>query len=452
MNNDHGIGLASAKQVLADNYMQTNTAPSKMLYPHQWLWDSSFIAIGLRHYDLDLAMSEIDNLLDGQWQNGMLPNIIFRKSNSLINDANIWKSWINPQSPVGQKTSGITQPPMVAEAVAKIGEKLPEDKRKSWYQKTLPKLISYHQWLYKDRDPHSEGLTLQIHPWETGLDNSPPWMNELHDHRLTWWVSVVKALNLKPVINYLRRDTNTIPADERIDTIDALALYDIQKRLKRKKYDIRKILSHSLLTIEDVGFNSILIRANTHLKNIAAEIDVDLPNELLGSMAKSITQLENLWDQDSKYYYSRNFATHELLKIPTVASLLPLYSGEISIVKAKYLVKHLENELEFGSLWPIPSTPVNSEWFSPTKYWQGPSWLNTNWMIIDGLRRYGFDSLAKSLIKSSIDMVDSEGFYEYFNPLDGKGKGAPNFSWTAALYIDLVNQTRSSSEVIPKTL
>ena len=74
----------------------------------------------------------------------------------------------------------------------------------------------------------------------------------------------------------------------------------------------------------DVYKRQILIRANTHLKNIAAEIGVDLPNDLVGSMAKSITQLENLWDQDSKYYYSRNFATHELLKIPAVASLLPL--------------------------------------------------------------------------------------------------------------------------------
>jgi hypothetical protein len=36
-------------------------------------------------------------------------------------------------------------------------------------------------------------------------------------------------------------------------------------------------------------------------------------------------------------------------------------------------------------------------------------------------------------------MVGEAGFYEYFSPFDGSGKGAPNFSWTAALTIDLIN-------------
>lgn len=441
MNTRHELGFRSAQHVLSSNDMKTHTAPSKDLYPHQWLWDSCFIAIGIRHYNLERAMTEINNLLDGQWKDGMVPNIVFRKSNFLINDANIWKSWISPLSPKGIKTSGITQPAMIAEAVVKIGEKLPETQRKLWYKNVLPKLVSYHEWLYNDRDPHDEGLVLQIHPWETGLDNSPPWMGDLHDHRLTWWVSVVKALNLKPIINYLRRDTNKIPAGERIDTIDALALYDIQKRLRRKKYDTKKILSHSLLAIEDVGFNSILIRANSHLNTIAAEVNVKLPITLSSSMAKSVRQLEKLWDEDSKYYYSRNFTTHELLKTPTIASLLPLYSGAISKTRARYLVNHLKNDNEFNSSTPIPSTPLGSDWFSPTKYWQGPSWINTNWMIIDGLRRYGFHSLADSITKSTTDTIELSGFYEYFNPLNGEGAGAPNFSWTAALYIDLIKNT-----------
>ena len=34
-------------------------------------------------------------------------------------------------------------------------------------------------------------------------------------------------------------------------------------------------------------------------------------------------------------------------------------------------------------------------------------------------------------------MVTKAGSYEYFDPRDGSGAGAANFSWTAALAIDL---------------
>jgi hypothetical protein len=37
-------------------------------------------------------------------------------------------------------------------------------------------------------------------------------------------------------------------------------------------------------------------------------------------------------------------------------------------------------------------------------------------------------------------MVAGHGFYEYFNPLNGRGAGAANFSWTAALTIDLLKR------------
>jgi glycogen debranching enzyme len=82
--------------------------------------------------------------------------------------------------------------------------------------------------------------------------------------------------------------------------------------------------------------------------------------------------------------------------------------------------------------------PVNSSYFNPYRYWQGPTWVNTNWLIINGLRQYGYQAEAAVLKERTLKMVARNGFYEYFNPLNGKGAGAPNFSWTAALIIDLL--------------
>ena len=428
------------KEVLEMNDRGDYTQPAHGLYPHQWLWDSCFIAIGLRNLDVKRAQKEVLSLLRGQWHNGMMPNIIFRNDRQYQTDRNMWRSWLSPYAPDDVHTTGITQPPMLAEAVVKIGEKLSQTERRSWYKKVWPSLLAYHQWIYDERDPHNEGLVLQIHPWETGLDNTPPWTNAMHEHQLPLWIAMVQKLRFDRVINLFRRDTKSVPLDERYLTIEALILFDIQRRLRRKNYDINKILDHSLLTIEDLSFNCIFIRANTHLRDIAKDIAKDIPEDLKDHMKKSEEALEQLWDVFSAQYYSRGFVTHKLLKIPSIATLMPLYAGCISKKRAEELVAHIEDPRTFGTSFPIPSVPINSEWFHPKLYWQGPSWVNMNWLIIDGLHRYGFDEQAESIRAATIEMIEKSGCSEYFDPLTGESAGAANFSWTAALGIDLAKQ------------
>ena len=187
-----------------------------------------------------------------------------------------------------------------------------------------------------------------------------------------------------------------------------------------------------------MSFNSIFVRANQHLVEIARVINKKLSAELLDNMKKTQATLEELWDPYTNQYYSRNFVTHKLLKESSIATLLPLYAGTITKERAKQLVEMLENEHFFGPSYPVPSVPVNSSWFKPTLYWQGPTWVNMNWLIIDGLERNGFHDHANALKESTIEIVKHSGFSEYFNPLTGEAAGAPNFSWTAALTIDLL--------------
>ena len=193
-----------------------------------------------------------------------------------------------------------------------------------------------------------------------------------------------------------------------------------------------------MFSIEDLSFNSIFIRANSHLRDIAKSLREELPEDLLKSMKKTEKTFEELWDPYSNQYYSRDFITHKLLKIPSIATLLPLYAGTIPKQNAEQLVKQLENEHGFGPAFPVPSVPVNSFWFKSKGYWQGPSWVNMNWLIIQGLKNYGYKDHAEALRESTIEMVQKSGFYEYFDPLNGEPAGAADFSWTAALIIDML--------------
>jgi hypothetical protein len=430
-----------AQDVLNRNDRGHYTMPARDLYPHQWLWDSCFIAIGQRHYDVERAKMEILSLLRGQWSNGMLPHVIFSEKREFHQDRQLWRSWVSPLAPDGVATSGITQPPMLAEAIVRIGEKLPLADRRSWYRQVYHPLLNYHLWLYADRDPHNEGLTLQIHPWETGLDNTPPWMSELHEHLLPWWIRILQRTNLDTVVGLFRRDNVRGWHETRYSTIDALAMYDAQRRLRRKAYNIDKVLDHSLFTIEDLSFNCMLIRANEHLQEIARSLRKELPGSLSKSIEASKKSLDELWDPYTETYYSRDFITHKLIKEPNIGALLPLYAGCITPERAALLVKSLENEHMFGPAYPIPSVPLTSTWFNATRYWQGPTWMNMNWLIIDGLRRYGYRHHADALVESSLELIGKHGFYEYFDPLSGEALGATDFSWTAALALDWLKRT-----------
>ena len=430
--------LEKAISVLAQNDRGDHTVPAKDLYPHQWLWDSCFISIGLRHYDLVRAQQELLSLLKGQWSNGMLPNMILSRDKGAVrHKPELWQSNLSPYSPDNVPTSGITQPPMLAEAVVKIGKKLPLRERRSWYRRMYKSLVKYHEWLYYERDPHNEGLSLQIHSWETGLDNTPPWMNELHEHQQPFWIRFVHATKLEFIFTLLRKDRKFALPGERLSTLDGLILYSIQRRLRRKNYDLKRIINHSQVAIEDLTFNCILIRGNKMLQSIAKTLGEELPDELVKRMHKTEAALEDLWDDATGQYYSRNFASHELLKIPSIATLMPLYAGCISKERAKQLVNLLKSPA-YDTRYPIPTVPANSEWFKPKVYWQGPTWINTNWLVIQGLERYGFTEEAAHITEKSIKLVEKSGFCEYFSPKDGSPVGADDFSWTAALIIDLL--------------
>lgn len=429
--------IDKAREVLKQNDRGTHTVPAEDLYPHQWLWDSCFIAIGLRHVNIERAQTELESLLRGQWSNGMLPDMIFNEG-ALGIDHLLWDSAMSPYSPRSHATSGITQPPMLAEAVLKVGKKLPVHERRAWFKTMLPRIVLFHEWLYRERDPHHEGLITLIHPYESGLDNSPPWVEELYRRGIPWWAKLSGKFRLEFLVNILRRDIRYSSASQRMSNVEALSFFAALRRLRRKGYDSEKILERPYLAVQELLFNCIFIRANSALSEIAKVAGEKLPQALENNINKSEKALETLWDEQTGIYYSRSYTSGELIIEPTIAALMPLYAGCIDAERAERLVQLLHKRQYFKANWPVPSVPVNSHYFNPIRYWQGPTWVNTNWLIIEGLHRYGFSEEADALSKRTLELVDKNGFAEYFNPINGEPHGAGKFSWSAALAIDLL--------------
>lgn len=438
-----------AARVLGGNNRGSHTIPSPSNYPHQWLWDSCFIAVGLTHLDPQKAAAEVTTLLSGQWANGMVPHMLFSESKPVDGpkfmhmDHLLWDSKRNPQAPKHIFTSGITQPPLIAEAVWRVSKKLNNKERKQFLEKTIKRLIKYHEWIYAERDFNGNGLMSAVHPWETGMDNSPPLINHMHGKHIDF-LSTAENMAVSGMVKAVRRDAKETHLDERTLSGDAFILAAAAWKLRRTKYDHQEMRHHANY-IEDVALNSILVRNNMILGELAEASGVELPDELLANMRRTEESLDKvLWDEETQMYYSRDARSSQLLNVPTVGSLLPLYAGTIDKAKVSALVAHLREGGSFAAQYGVPSVPIGHPEYEEKRMWSGPAWVNMNWLLIDGLVRAGYEPEADGLTEKTLKMVQKGGMHEYFSAQTGEGLGIDNFSWTAALTIDLLKSRRQS--------
>ena len=76
-------------------------------YPFQWNWDSAFVAMGWATFDAMRAWDEVDLLLRGQWDDGMIPQIIFHApSDDYFPGPDVWRTGKSPQTSRHHATPG----------------------------------------------------------------------------------------------------------------------------------------------------------------------------------------------------------------------------------------------------------------------------------------------------------------------------------------------------------
>jgi len=349
------------------------TRPSPGRYPWQWYWDSCFAAIVWRRFDPTRARAELESLLAAQQPNGFVGHTIF---------------WGSPVSPLrllfynvasrrALQTQTI-QPPLLAWAwrIA-VGDPGKE-----------PRISAHLDWLAANRDLESDGLLWIVQPDESGLDASPKFDPV--------WGRRANARILFPLLVH---------------------------RNRRFDWDACRLRHAGGPVLCEVVVNTFW----------------SLSLQAAGRPSATPALVERLWDERRGLFLDEVQPGGAHPGVKTWASLAPLALPDLPQEIGRRLVEeHLLSSAEFWTPVAPPSVAADERSYDPSggrgpirRYWRGPTWVNSAWLVWLGLRRLGYEAAAQQLADGMISAVAREGLREYYDPRDGRGLGAKDFAWSA---------------------
>ncbi|MGF9761612.1 neutral trehalase [Microvirga sp. 0TCS3.31] len=413
----------AAHSILARNDRGGYTVPTDRLYPFQWNWDSAFVAMGFATFDVDRAYRELERLVEGQWDDGMIPHIVFHApSDTYFPGPDVWGT--RHRIP----TSGITQPPVfgmalrhVHDAALASGMAGAEARSRALFQAALRS----HRWWLEARDPEGLGLVAILHPWESGSDNSPAWDEALARVPTTTTTTI------------RRKDTGHVDASMRPRDEDYQRFIHLVDVYRDCDWDPKRQWAKAPFKVADVQMTAILARATADLMHLADAFGTeDDKAELARMHLRLLDGLVHRWRPKLSRFLSLDLISGADIEAPTQAGFIPLVALALDGAQRSAVTAEIERWLD-GMVVGVPSAPRFSPAFEPKRYWRGPVWAVINWLIADGLRINGGDDLARRIEQATVRAIESAGFCEYFDPTTGEGLGGDTFSWTAAAYLVL---------------
>ncbi|MGA9326942.1 MAG: trehalase family glycosidase [Salegentibacter sp.] len=395
----------------------TYIKPSKNFYRFQFFWDTCFhifILCSLGETDIakkclrsQFAMQDDDGFVGHvHYWNNVLPSRItdiFQTRPSL--GINLVRSHM----------SALIQPPLVAQALQRIYKKTGD---KEYLKEMLPKVKKYFDWIARNRDYDGDGLITIISPFESGMDWKPTYdpvvgfPRKKADWRLFWKVIEVDFMN------FIR------------------------------DYDNEKMRKHDKFRVKDAGFNTFYIKnlkVVADLCDEAGDEDAGRYRELMKKVRKSLVDV--MFDEEDEAFYDVQGKENKKIRILTPTIFFPVVLDNLpDEIQKKVMDRHFFNKDEFHTKFPIPSLAINDPAFNPDHsmyIWRGPTWIVNNWFMYQFFLEKGYNDEARHLIAGIKNLIDESGFREYFNPFNGEGHGAKNFTW-AGLVVDMMEMEKGN--------
>lgn len=383
--------------------------PSLHHYPSLFGWDSGFHAVAMLHIDPGKAARELETLFRQVRDDGHLPHEVLLPHRTEHPWLRNIQTWLVRWEFDRRGASYMIDPPSYHYAAQLVYERTGDGE---WLRRIWPNMCRSLDYLLERRNVFGDGLVTIFHPWESGTDMSPQFFSALrleHGKR----GSMLRS-NLYPTM-----------------------LFAFNRALG---WDPERLARADRFVCQELTVNCLTIRACRSMAFLARRMGDEYGERRYERRARALMEAldSNCWDEEAGCYFPRfGYRKPRLARKKTADSLMPLFGGLCAPERVVRLVEdHLLNPREFFTPYPIPFNPMDEvekdgKWVEK-RLWAGHCvWINFCWMLCIALDENGYRDVAREITRRVVRMILREGFYEFYDSRDGKGRRISDFCWPA---------------------
>jgi len=192
------------------------------------------------------------------------------------------------------------------------------------------------------------------------------------------------------------------------------------------------------MPVESPDLNTYLVMQMDALARIAEVLGLrdDAVRWRQKADALATRLVEHFWDEEQGVFWATH--QHQPIRVLTPFNLYPLLTGRLDAHKRERVLQHLFNPAEFWTEYPIPTVARSDPLYDPNQMWRGPTWVNINYLFIEGLQHNGYTEQARVLRDKTLNLLMRQNdIFEYYNPETGIAppRAAAVFGWSSAVFV-----------------
>ncbi len=213
--------------------------------------------------------------------------------------------------------------------------------------------------------------------------------------------------------------------------------------------------------LEDLDLSLMVVNEMKSLAKMADALGKENEKIEWQKKANHISDLINkiMWDPETGFYYHVDKVHHSFeyngksLKRQEIIGFLALWAGVAPKDRAEILIKKLLDPKKFWRKYGIPTLAADDPGYSPFVdqccKWNGPVWLLWDYMVVRGLREYGYNKIAdevsdKMLLAVTTQLSKNHNFWESFSPDNDVLNSPPNYIWDSIMAKVLIDKYQNT--------
>jgi len=212
--------------------------------------------------------------------------------------------------------------------------------------------------------------------------------------------------------------------------------------------------------VEALDLSAMVVQEMRSLSEMAAELGLKDESASWAEGADELKHLveETMWDEATGFYYNVDRDTNAFvtsgaldLRRQEIIGFLPLWAGVASPERAKILVAKLTDPKKFWRRFGVPTLAADDPGYEPQIrrccQWNGAVWLEWNYLVFSGLRRYGYEEIARELGERMVEAAATQlsrnhRFWESYSPDEVKLASPQSYIWDSILARVLIDLYR----------